>query len=69
MVEKQGVVEFTFDARLCKACGICTAFCPKSVFERDEEGKPVFAHKEKCIACGMCELRCPDYAIRIRRDA
>ena len=69
MVEKQGSVEFQFDTRLCKACGICAVLCPKQVLERDENGKPEFAHGENCIACGMCELRCPDYAIRIRRDA
>lgn len=69
IVEKQKSIEFLFDARLCKACGICSALCPKQVLEKDEDGKPLFAHKEQCIACGMCELRCPDYAIRIRRDA
>lgn len=62
-------VVFEFNPTYCKACGICAAFCPKSVIERDEEGKPVFAHKENCIGCGMCELRCPDYAIRMRREA
>ncbi|MBR3034091.1 MAG: 4Fe-4S binding protein, partial [Firmicutes bacterium] len=22
----------------CKKCGICAAFCPKNVFDRDEDG-------------------------------
>lgn len=68
-VEKQTAVKFQFDAKLCKGCGICSALCPKQVFEKDEEGKPIFAHEENCIVCGMCELRCPDYAIRIGREA
>ncbi|SHK84121.1 2-oxoglutarate ferredoxin oxidoreductase subunit delta [Selenomonas ruminantium] len=47
----------------CKGCGICAAFCPKSVLGIDELGKVVVAHPEDCIGCGQCELRCPDYAV------
>lgn len=50
----------------CKACGVCSAFCPKGVIDRDESGAPVFAHPEKCIGCRFCELRCPDFAITIK---
>lgn len=50
----------------CKACGICSAFCPKGVIGRDENGAPVFEHPEKCIGCRFCELRCPDFAITIK---
>ena len=53
----------------CKGCGICAAFCPKSVLSIDELGKVVVAHAHECIGCGQCELRCPDYAIFVDKDA
>ncbi len=56
------------DRSLCKACGICIAFCPKQVLEADEGGIAVVAHPEECIRCRMCELRCPDFAVTVRGD-
>ena len=53
----------------CKGCGICAAFCPKSVLSIDELGKVVVAHADECIGCGQCELRCPDYAIFVDKVA
>ena len=50
----------------CKACGICIAFCPKKVFERDESGKPVIKRPDDCNGCRFCELHCPDLAITIK---
>lgn len=49
----------------CKACGLCVAFCPKQVYRRDEEGRPVVAQAAKCVGCRFCELHCPDFAITI----
>ena len=49
----------------CKACGICIAFCPKQVYDRDEGGKPLPARPDDCIGCLFCELHCPDFAITI----
>lgn len=49
----------------CKACGICVAFCPTGVYDRDESGKPLAARPDDCIGCRFCELHCPDFAITI----
>jgi 2-oxoglutarate ferredoxin oxidoreductase subunit delta len=49
----------------CKGCGICVAFCPKSVLELDDKDKAVAVRIEDCIACRLCELRCPDLAIEV----
>ncbi len=49
----------------CKACGICIRFCPKQVFEKNGEGKPVVVRPDLCIGCRFCETHCPDFAIAI----
>lgn len=66
-LDKKGVKLFTqtifYD--WCKACGICVAFCPKQVFDRDEAGKAVVKNPDACIGCRFCEIHCPDFAITI----
>lgn len=52
----------------CKACGICVEFCPKKVFDADEEGRPVVSRPDACSLCLICEQLCPDFAARVRRD-
>ena len=49
----------------CKGCGICVAFCPRSVWQLDRKDKAVPARSDDCICCKMCELRCPDMAIEV----
>mgnify|MGYP001241833450 CR=1 FL=1 len=66
-MEKTGKIDFKLNRDYCKACGICTALCPKKAISADDEGKPVMINEEECIMCRMCELRCPDFAVRIRR--
>ncbi|MDY6953249.1 MAG: 4Fe-4S binding protein [Thermodesulfobacteriota bacterium] len=50
----------------CKACGICSAFCPKHVIGRSDTGEPVIERPDDCIGCRFCELHCPDFAITIK---
>jgi 2-oxoglutarate ferredoxin oxidoreductase subunit delta len=44
----------------CKACGICSAFCPKKVIGCDDGGVPVIQRPDACIGCRFC-----DFAITI----
>jgi 2-oxoglutarate ferredoxin oxidoreductase subunit delta len=57
-------VKININAKACKRCGICIAFCPKKVFT-DNDGMPVVKNLDACTQCMLCELRCPDYAITV----
>ena len=52
----------------CKGCGICVAFCPKSVLALDDSDKVIPVRADDCICCKLCELRCPDLAIEIETE-
>ena len=64
--QKRGRYEHTVFRDWCKACGICSAFCPRHVIGRDQAGAPIFERPEECIGCRFCELRCPDFAITVK---
>jgi 2-oxoglutarate ferredoxin oxidoreductase subunit delta len=51
----------------CKSCGICTAFCPAGVLDKDESGYPYVKEPGKCVNCGWCEMHCPDFAITVEK--
>jgi len=50
----------------CKACGICIAFCPASVFKKSDNGMPLITNADACTGCRFCEFHCPDFAISIQ---
>jgi len=52
----------------CKACGLCTHFCPKGVIIADDLGKPIVAYPDNCIGCRLCEMLCPDFAIEVEDE-
>jgi 2-oxoglutarate ferredoxin oxidoreductase subunit delta len=60
--------EHRINREWCKGCGICVAFCPKTVLELDREDKALAVRIEDCIACRLCELRCPDLAIEVETE-
>lgn len=57
--------QITINKKWCKKCKICLTFCPKQVFDCDEDGYPVPARPDVCIGCRLCELRCPDFAVKV----
>ncbi len=66
MADQKKIPMITIDPVRCKQCGICVAFCPKNVYDRDRVGSPLVSRIQDCIWCNMCVLRCPDFAIEIR---
>lgn len=49
---------------LCKACGLCMAYCPVGGIEADILGKAQFIEdkRDDCIGCKRCVWFCPDFA-------
>ena len=52
MMEREGKRVFT-NARWCKGCGICVAFCPQGVLGLVKQ-KIRILEPEKCTRCGLC---------------
>lgn len=65
----------TFNTELCKGCGLCINFCPKSILAFDKETfnasgvHPVIMTKqEDCVGCQSCAIMCPDAIITIEKN-
>jgi 2-oxoglutarate ferredoxin oxidoreductase subunit delta len=63
----------TVDARVCKGCELCVAFCPFDILVMGEEINemgyhiPKLTDESRCTACRICAWMCPDAAIEVYR--
>ena len=62
---RKKVVDIVVNREWCKRCGICSSFCPTTVFDAEPDGTVVVARLDACIACELCERICPDLAIHL----
>lgn len=61
----RGVYRVELYRDLCKACGLCVAWCPNEVLSPDAAGYPVASGLHACTNCKQCERHCPDFAIEV----
>jgi 2-oxoglutarate ferredoxin oxidoreductase subunit delta len=61
----RGIYQINVYKELCKACGLCVAWCPQDVLAADAEGYPITPYLAQCINCKLCERHCPDFAIEV----
>ncbi len=61
----RGIYQIRLYRELCKACGLCIAWCPQKVLVPDAEAYPVAERLADCVNCKACERHCPDFAIEV----
>ena len=60
------MIEITYNAELCKRCGLCATACPLAIpVQRTKGTIPEIdnARLESCFRCGHCVAICPQGAI------
>jgi len=62
----KGNAPITLDDKRCIHCGLCLAYCPNDVFQRDDHWR-ITVTPENCSLCYTCEGICPQKAIYLRR--
>lgn len=65
-VKEKKLYNVIFFYNWCKACGLCSALCPKKIIKPDPLGSPYIDDMDTCIGCRFCEIHCPDFAITIK---
>ncbi len=65
LVVPRGIYRIQLYRELCKACGLCIAWCPQGVLAADVAGYPFAPGLDKCVNCKACERHCPDFAIEV----
>jgi len=63
--KKMKFFDVSFFYSWCKACGLCSAFCPKKIIKTDKTGIPGIVEPDLCNGCRFCEKHCPDFAITV----
>lgn len=68
------MIKVTFNADMCKGCGLCVDACPKQCLAIAQDKlnakgySPAFMqYQEKCIGCAFCATMCPDCIITIEK--
>ncbi len=66
--ERTGLVNYI--TRSCMHCedAPCVKACPLEVFEKNENGFVVVAHRNRCIGCKKCERVCPHDVPRFDKE-
>jgi 2-oxoglutarate ferredoxin oxidoreductase subunit delta len=63
--------KIVIDARHCKGCGLCVAFCPKGAiamsrsFTKRGVNPAEVVDETACAGCLNCAVMCPDAAVSV----